>query len=225
MVHEMWPKNNYHFIIDPSGYVYEGVQSNRIESVTAMVYEVAEDGTRTLWDAQEYEQENPYVTGEDGMYEWMVPQGRWSVTFEKTGYDSYTTGEADGYGAVKAGDTWYMPVSPEQLNVNINLMRSNAPTVESVKTDGKAVFLVFDQYMNTTTLTDQTIEIWAAGRKVAVLQEDITYPDAEHNDGILYARTVKIRLPKEIDMTELSAFVHAEVQSYTGKTMEAGDGI
>ncbi len=222
MVHEMWPKNNYHFIIDPSGYVYEGVQSNRIESVTAMVYEVAEDGTRTLWDAQEYEQENPYVTGEDGMYEWMVPQGRWSVTFEKTGYDSYTTGEADGYGAVKAGDTWYMPVSPEQLNVNINLMRSNAPTVESVKTDGKAVFLVFDQYMNTTTLTDQTIEIWAAGRKVAVLQEDITYPDAEHNDGILYARTVKIRLPKEIDMTELSAFVHAEVQSYTGKTMEAG---
>jgi len=39
-----------------------------------------------LWDAEEYAQENPLFTDENGFYRWDVPQGLWRVKFEKEGY-------------------------------------------------------------------------------------------------------------------------------------------
>lgn len=77
--------------MDPSGYVYEAVASNRLQGVTATCYykEMVEDmygdlhENIVLWDAAEYAQENPLFTDENGMYAWDVPQGLWQVKFEK----------------------------------------------------------------------------------------------------------------------------------------------
>ncbi|MBR1412443.1 MAG: leucine-rich repeat protein, partial [Prevotella sp.] len=95
--------------IDPSGYVYEGVQSNRLQGVTATCYykETGEDmygdpyEKEVLWDAEEYAQENPLFTDENGFYRWDVPQGLWRVKFEKEGYQT-TYSE-------------WLPVPPPQL--------------------------------------------------------------------------------------------------------------
>ena len=58
--------------IDPSGYVYEAVETNRLQGVTATCYykEMVEDmygdlhENIVLWDAAEYAQENPLFTDE-----------------------------------------------------------------------------------------------------------------------------------------------------------------
>ena len=73
------------WIIDPSGYVYEGVTTNRLSDVTTTLYykEKKTDKKGTVWDASEYDQENPLVTDEAGSYAWDVPEGYWQVKAEK----------------------------------------------------------------------------------------------------------------------------------------------
>ena len=46
--------------LDPSGYVYEAVASNRIEGARAEAY-VLENGSAVLWDASEYNQETRFT--------------------------------------------------------------------------------------------------------------------------------------------------------------------
>ena len=61
-------------LIDPSGYVYEAVSSNRLEGVTATIYhkDSIQDAygdwrkTVTLWDASQYDQRNPLYTDKEG---------------------------------------------------------------------------------------------------------------------------------------------------------------
>ena len=70
-------------VIDPSGYVYEAVPSNRLEGVQATIFykEWAEDMYGDVyenvirWDAEAYAQQNPLFTDADGMYQWDVPSG------------------------------------------------------------------------------------------------------------------------------------------------------
>ena len=60
---------NPNYVMDPSGYVYEAVASNRLQGVTATCYykEMVEDmygdlhENIVLWDAAEYAQENPPI--------------------------------------------------------------------------------------------------------------------------------------------------------------------
>ncbi len=215
-------KTNTRVAVDPSGYIYAGVKSNRISDVTAKIYEVDDSGNRTLWNATEFAQNNPYISDEKGVYQWMVPTGKWSVTFEKAGYQTYTTGESDGYGADKAGDTWYMPVFPEQLDVNINLQALEAPKVVSCEADKttREVFVVFDQYMDIETLSaDRFTLVENTINKLSV--EEVTYPDAEENDGKTYARTVRLILPEEVDGSNTVLRIERAVTSYTGQTMDS----
>ena len=65
--------------VDPSGYVYEAVASNRLSGITATVYWRGEDGTAVKWDAAEYDQINPQITDFLGQYAWYVPEGMWRV--------------------------------------------------------------------------------------------------------------------------------------------------
>lgn len=107
--------------IDPSGYVYEGVPSNRIAGVTATAYykQQVEDmyGDITekavVWDAAPFDQVNPLITDDQGMYAWDVPAGMWQVRFEKEGYEP-------------AQSEW-LPVPPPQLDVNIPEKRWGCP--------------------------------------------------------------------------------------------------
>ena len=133
------------------------------------------------------------------------------------GYDAYTTGEKDGTDAKEINGTWAMPVAPVQLDVNIDLQASAAPTVESVQAAGEGVYIVFDQYMNTDTLTADQFVLLVNGEK----QEfEVSYPDAEKNGGKTYARTVMLTGAAYTGEDSIYLRVEPNVESYTGKEMD-----
>lgn len=125
--------------LDPSGIVYEAVESNPLSGVTATLwYSASKDGTNAVeWDAENYGgQINPQITDKDGMYSWYVPDGYWKVKFTKEGYS--------------AAETEWMEVPPPQLDVNIGLISTAAPAVQSINAYPDYVEIIFTQYMSVT---------------------------------------------------------------------------
>ena len=207
-------------IIDPSGVVYEGVPSNPVQGVTASLYQVTDAGKRVLWDAAEYGQTNPQITGGDGAYQWMVPQGKWSVTFTGEGYETYTTGENDGYGAARAGDVWYMPVAPAQMDVNINLQRTDSPRVTSAVPTKNGVQVTFNQYMDAATLTADKFSLLVNSKPVRLSAQTIRLSDEEKNGGKTCVREILLKAAlSETDRVSLT--VDRTVESCGGKPMAA----
>lgn len=139
--------------LDPSGIVYEAVESNPLSGVTATLwYSASEDGTNAVeWDAENYGgQINPQITDTDGMYSWYVPDGYWKVKFTKDGYT--------------AAETEWMEVPPPQLDVNIGLISTAAPAVQSINAYPDYVEIIFTQYMSVTktlTIPDGYTYEWA----------------------------------------------------------------
>ena len=125
-------------IHDPSGYVYEAVPSNRLEGVTATIFSQA--GGK--WNAAAYDQTNPQVTGADGGYYWDVPQGNWRVSFTKAGYENADTSQ------VEAAVNGWLPVPPPQLEVNVGMVSTAAPTVKQAAVYTDRVEVKFSQYMD-----------------------------------------------------------------------------
>lgn len=124
----------YKACLDPSGVVYEAVESNTLEGVTATVYETTDGAVE--WNAEDFDQVNPQVTDASGSYAWYVPTGKWQVKFTKPGYADATTDELD--------------VPPPQMNLKTAMVSTEAPKVESVKAYTDCIEMVFSQYMNTT---------------------------------------------------------------------------
>ena len=136
--------------IDPSGYVYEGITSNRLEGVTATAYWIAPEfidengiGDETkavLWDASQYEQMNPLTTDANGQYAWDVPEGLWQVKFEKDGYDT-------------AFSEW-LPVPPPQTEVHIGMVSYAEPEITSAEWDGKVLTVEFSKPIIPDTISN-----------------------------------------------------------------------
>ena len=147
-------------IYDPSGFVYEAVESNRLEGVTATCYykEMKEDKYGDLyenvvvWDAENYAQENPLFTDAEGKYAWDVPTGLWQVKFEKEGYET-------------AYSEW-LPVPPPQLDVNVGMTQLRQPAVSRVKACTDGIDITFDKYMDPQTLTTENIFVTKNGQTV-----------------------------------------------------------
>ena len=204
-------------IHDPSGFVYEAVSSNRVQGVTATAYykEMVEDmygdlhENIVLWDAEEYAQQNPLFTDENGMYQWDVPQGLWQVKFEKEGYQtSYSE---------------WLPVPPPQLEVNIPIVQMLQPSVMSAKAHAVGVDIEFDKYMDPETLNTGNILVTKNGNKVEgtikLLNEEITY----EGETQTYASKVRFVMPEGQDLLPTDAVhltVRSFVQSYAGVPME-----
>ena len=146
--------------IDPSGYIYEAVASNRLPGVTVTCYEKVtgydmydEPYTEiTVWDAEEYEQTNPLVTDAEGRYEWDVPQGWWQVKAELDGYE---TTYSD-----------WLPVPPPQLEVNLAMVSYAVPQVESVTAAPKFVDITFSKYMRAELLVRKNITIYQGDTRI-----------------------------------------------------------
>ena len=131
------PLRNLTPILDPSGIVYEAVESNVLSDVTATIYQ---DGSTTAWDASAYDQTNPQTTGASGGYAWDVPTGTWRVKFTKDGYN--------------VAQTDPLTVPPPHMNLKTAMSSIAVPTVVSAAAYRDYVELVFSQYMSTTdTLT------------------------------------------------------------------------
>ncbi|MBR6165745.1 MAG: hypothetical protein IKQ45_07470 [Clostridia bacterium] len=119
--------------IDPSGYVYEAVESNRLDGVTATVFYRDDDGYPVFWNAAEYDEENPQITDQLGQYGWDVPSGHWRVRYEKEGFETV--------------ETSWLPVPPPQTEVNIGIVCLQAPEIISVILHGDSLELEFSRYM------------------------------------------------------------------------------
>lgn len=208
-------------ILDPSGFVYEAVPTNRVEGVQASIYykETKEDmygdpyEEIVLWDAEDYAQKNPLFTDENGMYQWDVPQGLWQVKFEKDGY-------------VTAYSEW-LPVPPPQLDVNVAIVQNKQPEVKSAHAYEEGVEVQFDKYMDLSTMTTAHIYVTANGEKLngeirlidsALADEYASEDDAE---ATRYASRVRFVPEKKLDATtgEIRLTVSRNVLSYAGIPM------
>lgn len=201
-------------IHDPSGFVYEGVMSNRVEGVTATIYykEMVEDMYGDLhenivkWDAAEYAQENPLFTDENGDYRWDVPQGLWQVKFEKEGYE---TTYSD-----------WLPVPPPQLDVNIAMKQNVQPNVKSARAFEDAVEVEFDKYMQPSLLNSDNVVVLAGETPiegtVTLLDEEESY----EGSGETFASKARFVATAPFDASEVTLLVKNRVKSYADVRMQ-----
>lgn len=199
---------------DPSGYVYEGVSSNRLQDVTATAYymETTEDMYGVLhdepkvWDAEEYAQENPLFTDENGMYQWDVPQGLWQVKFEKEGYET-TYSE-------------WLPVPPPQLEVNIGMVQSRQPEVKQTHAYKDGIEVEFDKYMLPALLNTENILVSQRGEyvegEVKLLNEETAYAD----ESVKYVSKIRFVPKTPFTASEVTLTVANRVKSYAGLQMQ-----
>ena len=194
------------FYHDPSGYVYEAVESNRLEGVKATCFykDTKEDmygdlyENVVLWNAEEYAQENPLFTDAEGKYRWDVPQGLWQVKYEKDGYET-------------AYSEW-LPVPPPQLEVNVGMKQLRQPAVSHVKACTDGIDITFDKYMDPKTLTTENIFVTKGGQTV---DGKIELLNAEGG----YAS--KLRFNASLTANDkLQLTIRHTVESYAGLQME-----
>ncbi len=209
-----WPFDPITPIHDPSGYVYEGVTSNRLEGVTATCFykEEVEDMYGDLheeivkWDAEEYAQKNPLFTDENGMYAWDVPQGLWQVKFEKEGYET-TQSE-------------WLPVPPPQLEVNIAMKQNRQPVVKTARAYGDAVEMEFDKYMMPESLTTENISVMQNGKPVEGSVQLLNEEAATEGNPETFASKVRFNAAQPFEAQEITLLVNNRVKSYAGVRMQ-----
>ena len=205
---------NAPYVMDPSGFVYEAVESNRLQGVTATCYQkqMVEDmygdlhEEITVWDAENYGQENPLVTDEMGMYRWDVPQGLWQVKFEKPGYET-TYSE-------------WLPVPPPQLDVNIAMVQAVQPEVEAVCGYETGIEIDFCKFMQPATLTEGQITVTHEG---AALSGEVVLQDEEADpldETKRFASKVRFELSDPLKAGDkVLLTVSREATSYAGVQM------
>ena len=207
------------YVQDPSGYVYEAVESNRLPGVTASVYykEIVPDmygdlhENIVLWNAEEYAQQNPLFTDENGMYQWDVPEGLWQVKLEKEGYQT-------------AYSEW-LPVPPPQLEVNIGMVQNSQPEVKSAKAYEGEVDIEFNKYMKPELLTADNVYLKMRTGETEETVSDVTIEltDAEavsEDNAEQYASKIAIKTNRDLGLAdEVYVIVSSRVQSYAGITM------
>ena len=201
---------NINMLMDPSGFVYEAVESNRLKDVTATIYyKDPETGNAVIWNAQEYDQANPLITDSAGQYAWDVLEGQWQVKYEKEGY-------------VTAYSEW-LDVPPPQLNVNIGLISLKAPQVQLVKLADDKIVIVFDQYVKIDSVDSNSVVVMNNG---VVLNGAIVPLNAEP-----YAKDPDLMLASEFTFVPETAGYGSyyvainDVYNYAGTKMSSSYSI
>ena len=200
---------NVKTILDPSGFVYEAVESNRLEGVKATCFykETKEDmygdlyENVVLWDAEEYAQENPLFTDAEGKYAWDVPQGLWQVKYEKEGYET-------------AYSEW-LPVPPPQLEVNVGMKQLRQPAVQRVKACTDGIDITFDKYMDPQTLTAENILLTKGGQTVGGKIELLNAENGYASKLRFTPENANLNVNDKVQLT-----VRKAVESYAGLQME-----
>lgn len=190
------------YILDPSGVVYEGVLSNPLEGVTATLYQKI-GSTIIRWDAENYSQINPVITGSDGYYEWYVPDGLWMVEYKKDGY-------------VTAYSDW-MLVPPPRTNVNVCMISLSSPVVTSIIANSGSIDIVFSQYMNVNSVISQNITVRMGGSTITGTVAPVDAEASPLNPNLELAKVFRFT-----PATELSGNVDVTVKdaaNYAGNIM------
>ena len=199
--------------IDPSGYVYEAVTSNRLEGVTVTCYQKVQSedmyGDITeeavVWNAEDYSQRNPLKTDATGFYRWDVPQGMWQVKYEKDGYETVYS-------------EW-LPVPPPQLDVNIGMKQSTPPTVKKMQGSESGITIELSKYMRPTSLNNQTITVSRNGIEEngavkLINAERSPLDDETFVSKVKFVPEMRFHVSDDVFVT-----IHKEVESYCGVNM------
>ena len=178
-------------VMDPSGIVYEAVESNTLSGVTATVYYADNsDGTNAVvWDAENYEQINPQITDNSGVFAWDVPNGWWQVRFEKDGYE--------------AAQTEWMQVPPPRMGLKVPMKSTENPVVSSVGAYPDYIEVIFSQYMDT--------------EKEIILLEGMTGMWQSVDSG--YSKVLHITKAGGFQKGSKVSFTLDGAQNYTGKAL------
>ena len=195
--------------IDPSGYVYEAVPSNRLERVTAKILK-ENNGSYTEWgDAQQYGgQSSTITTTETGEYRWDVPEGTWKVEFTKEGYDK----------AEKEG----LIVPPPQTDINIGMVSEAVPAVSAAQAYTDGVLVEFSQYMDIESVK-RSISLTVGGETISCTVEPV---NAETDTNIkenspTYASRFFVKPADGVTLSgEVTVKVSDSAKSYNDKTIE-----
>ena len=81
-----------HFLVDPSGYIYDQADNHRIAGslITLMV---KSGDAWIVWNGDSFNQKNPQTTNSTGEYSFYVPSGTYQIKAEMDGYQSFTSDE------------------------------------------------------------------------------------------------------------------------------------
>lgn len=215
--------------IDPSGYVFEAIDSNRIEGVesTAWVYNKALDDFFFWDDGEEWGEINPVLSDENGKYGWDVPEGKWKVVFEKEGY--------------KRSETKSMDVPPAHEEVNIGLMSTKSPEVIGVAMDSSGIEVEFDMFMQGETFAGNIFVLDEYGDLMTLkdieyiinTEDDVYKPDGVYqNDTVSskdFVKRIKLVADDILGFKDFSddgetpakykLIINGNVQSYAGVQM------
>ncbi len=156
--HTLYKRPIEQWAIDPSGYVYAGIDSDRVYNAEVTAYcipydpekdddsfwDSPDESRKVKWDASEFNQQNPLYTTLDGDYAWDVPEGWWQLEVKKDGY--------------KSAKTEWMTVLPPQLDVNIDLETTMTPSIESAQMLGNRINLTFVNAMKPDSLQGLTVK-------------------------------------------------------------------
>ena len=180
------------FLVDPSGYVYACVESNRISGAKVTTYWIPYDeddedfwdnpdeSKSQIWKADEYSQVNPLFTDDNGDYAWDVPEGWWKVVVEKEGYETYTTD--------------WLPVPPPQTEVNVGLISNSTPSVASVQVDNNTLTMTFSEYMDPESLNNIVIKDYYNEE----INYQLLYPeDDKDSNGKVFSKEYQLVLDKD----------------------------
>lgn len=205
--------------LDPAGFVYEAVYSNRIEGLTAKVFYKGEDGEPVFWEeASLYGEVNPQITDEYGQFAWMTPIGEWLVVI----YDADGNEIASSRNDPAAVDGW-LPVPPPQLKVYIGIVSDEAPTVSAAGASTGKVQMTFSQYMDIGYILSNPslVSVTQDGRAVEV---NISFSDQEERpaaDGVFYGRVMVLTRKdgKPFEGDNIRVTVDGRVKNYAGTAM------
>ena len=184
--------------VDPSGYVYEAVESNRLQGVKATIYYQGEDGQEVEWDAEEYEQNNPLITNSDGEYAWDVPEGMWRVKFEKDGYQTVYSD--------------WMPVPPIQTGINIAMISTANPKVTECELYEDYAKVSFDKYMKVDTVSADTFTVKKTDG--TVVKGKVEAVDEDNTTGAALAKEVRITFDEKLRGGNYEIEINKNVKSY-----------
>ena len=194
-------------IVDPSGTIYEALETNPVQGATASVWtrgkDAPSDEQGTLWNAAAYEQVNPQITGTDGAFAWDTPTGQYQVHVEKEGYEQASTA--------------WLPVLPIQSGLKISLKSTEDPTVAYLWADPEYIEVAFDQYMKANADVVAKIDNTAAARV-----EWVDVQQASEADGYgALSRVLRVYPATQLEEHNMITFALQGAQNYVGRTLGA----
>ena len=206
------------WLVDPSGFVCEATESNRLEGVKTTLYCIPYDeedadfweqpntANAIVWNAEEYDQTNPMYTDSEGYYAWDVPEGWWQVKYEKEGYET-TYSE-------------WLPVPPPQLNVNIAMKTTQSPQVDLVIAHENEVEFSFSQYMNIESLPNATVTFLNDGVAIPGNVVPLNAEKSFEDPSVMFTKDFKFVPSQSNAITDGTVIVINGAQNYADIAME-----